>query len=74
MWGMTQHSIALFFRGKLFAEKAKVYRQLLIGVLVTAAVLVAAAKLGAPIWLAAPTAALIGGILQPYLFRNLRYL
>jgi hypothetical protein len=55
MWEMTQNSIALFFRGKLFADPGKVARQLLIGIVVTAVLL-------------------IGGGLQPYLFKDLRYL
>ena len=74
MWAMTQNSIALFFRGRLFADPGKVIRQLLIGVLVTAVLLVILAKLGAPLWLAALVAALLGGGLQPYLFKDLKYL
>jgi Na+-transporting NADH:ubiquinone oxidoreductase subunit NqrB len=73
MWAMTQNSISLFFRGKLFAEPFKAYRQIAIGVFVTAVLLVALAKAGIPIWIAAPVASAVGGALQPYLFRNLRY-
>lgn len=73
MWAMARSSITLFFQGKLFADPGKVYRQLAIGVLVTAVVLVVAAKAGAPLWLAALIAGLIGGGLQPYLFKDLRY-
>jgi Na+-transporting NADH:ubiquinone oxidoreductase subunit NqrB len=73
MWAMAQNSIALFFRGKLFAEPAKAFLMILIGVLVTASLLVLIARLGAPLWMAAVIAALIGGAFQPYLFRNLRY-
>jgi hypothetical protein len=74
MWQMTQNSIALFFRGKLFADPGKVIRQLLIGIVVTAVLLIVLAKLGAPLWLAALVAALLGGGLQPYLFKDLKYL
>jgi len=74
MWQMTQNSIALFFRGRLFADPGKVIRQLLIGVVITAALLVVLAKIGAPLWLAALVAALLGGGLQPYLFKDLKYL
>jgi len=42
-------------------------------VLVTVAVLIGAAKLGAPLWAAALVAGLVGGALQPYLFKDLRY-
>ena len=73
MWAMAQNSIALFFRGKLFAEPAKAFLMILIGVLVTASLLVLIARLGAPLWMASVIAALIGGAFQPYLFRNLRY-
>ena len=61
MWSMAQSSINLFFQGKLFADPGKVFRQLAIGVLVTAIVLIAAARVGAPVWLAALVAGLVGG-------------
>jgi hypothetical protein len=73
MWEMAITSIGLFFRGKLFANPAQVYRQIAIGVLVTAAVLFALAVAGLPVWLAALVAGLGGGMLQPYLFKDLRY-
>ncbi|GGI25973.1 MULTISPECIES: hypothetical protein [Bradyrhizobium] len=73
MWAMTQNSILLFFRGKLFADPAKAYRQIAIGVAVTAMLLIILTLVGAPIWAASALAAAIGGGLQPYLFRNLRY-
>jgi hypothetical protein len=74
MWQMTQNSIVLFFRGKLFADPGKVIRQLLIGIVVTAVLLIVLAEIGAPLWLAALVAALLGGGLQPYLFKDLKYL
>jgi len=73
MWAMTQNSIVLFFRGKLFAEPGKAFLLILVGVVATALLLILVAKLGAPLWMAAPIAAFVGGGLQPYLFRNLRY-
>ena len=73
MWEMAQSSINLFFRGRLFAEPSMVYRQLAIGVLTTAVLLVVVATAGAPFWLAALVAGLVGGALQPYLFKDLRY-
>ena len=36
MWTMATSSMTLFFRGKLFADPAKAYRQLAIGIAVTA--------------------------------------
>ena len=74
MWEMTKNSIVLFFRGKLFADPRMVTRQLAIGIVVTAILFVGLAKAGAPLWLAALVAALLGGGLQPYVFKDLRYL
>ena len=73
MFEMAKNSMGLFFRGKLFADPSKVYRQLAIGIVVTAILLLVVAKAGAPLWSAALIAGLIGGVLQPYLFKNLRY-
>jgi hypothetical protein len=73
MWAMATSSMTLFFRGKLFAEPSKAYRQLAIGIAVTAILMIALAKLGAPLWSAALVAGLVGGALQPYLFKDLRY-
>ncbi len=73
MWSMAITSIGLFFRGKLFANPAQVYRQIAIGVLVTAVLLFVLAVAGVPVWLAALLAGFGGGMLQPYLFKDLRY-
>lgn len=73
MLAMAKSSIILFFRGKLFAEPGKVYRQMAIGAGVTAVLLVVLAKAGMPLAAAAALACLIGGALQPYLFKNLKY-
>ena len=73
MWSMAQSSMLLFFRGKLFADPAMVFRQLASGILVTALLLVGLVALGAPLWAAALVAGLLGGALQPWLFKDLRY-
>jgi hypothetical protein len=73
MWTMATSSMSLFFRGKLFADPAKAYLQLAIGIVATVILMVIAALLGAPLWAAALFAGLLGGALQPYLFRDLRY-
>mgnify|MGYP003390919787 CR=1 FL=1 len=73
MIGMVISSIGLFFRGKLFAEPGKAYLQLAIGMIVTAACLLAVSRLGVPLLFSAIGAGFLGGALQPYLFRNLRY-
>lgn len=73
MLDMARNSILLFFQGRLFADPAKVYRQLAIGVAVTVVLLLIIAAAGAPIWLAAVVAGFVGGALQPYLFKDLKY-
>jgi Kef-type K+ transport system membrane component KefB len=73
MWSMAVTSIGLFFRGRLFANPAQVYRQIAIGVLAAAVVLFVLAMIGVPVWLAALIAGFAGGALQPYLFKDLRY-
>lgn len=73
MFEMVRHSIGLFFQGKLFAEPGKAYTQLFLGILFTALVLVGLRFYGLPTWAAAIVAGFLGGTLQPYLFRNLRY-
>ena len=74
MFEMVRSSIGLFFRGKLFAEPVHAYIQLLFGILFTALCFVLAVHFaGAPYWLAAAIAGFLGGVLQPRLFRDLRY-
>jgi hypothetical protein len=73
MWSMAVTSIGLFMRGKLFANPAQVYRQIAIGILVTAVALFVLGMAGLPVWLAALIAGFGGGMLQPYLFKDLRY-
>jgi hypothetical protein len=74
MWELARNSVGLFIRGKLFADPVKVFRQVLIGIVVTALLLIGAVKAGAPLLVAVLAAASIGGALQPFLFRSLRYL
>jgi hypothetical protein len=73
MWATMKNLIVLLCQGKLLADPMKVGRQWAVGVVVTAAILFIGVKLGAPIWIAGLTAGLIGGALQPYLFKDLRY-
>jgi len=73
MWETAVNSLGLFLRGKLFADPAMVYRQLAIGIAITAVLLVALAIAGAPLWAAALIAGFAGGVMQPYLFKDLRY-
>jgi energy-converting hydrogenase Eha subunit A len=73
MWDMAKSSIILFFRGRLFAEPSMVFRQTAIGAAITAIIVVALAKIGLPLVASAALGGLIGGALQPYLFKNLKY-
>ena len=74
MFEMVKNSIGLFMRGKLFAEPGKAYTQLMLGIGFTVLCFIAALRFGGVShWLAAVIAGFLGGTLQPYLFRNLRY-
>ena len=73
MWEMAKSSISLFFKGRLFANPGMVFRQLLIGIVITAIILVVLVKLGTPTVTAAIIAGLVGGVLQPWLFKDLKY-
>jgi hypothetical protein len=73
MLEMFVHSIGLFLRGKLFQNPGHVVRQSAIGVVLTALVCVALLELSGTLWLAVLVSALVGGALQPFLFKNLKY-
>ena len=70
---MILSSSRAFFRGRLFANNGKAFGQIAIGVAVTALLFLAARRLGIPLWGAAAVAGFLGGGLQPYLFKNLKY-
>lgn len=73
MFEMAKSSMILFFQGKLFSDPAMVLRQTGIGAAVAALLVIVLAKIGLPLAAAAALAGLIGGALQPYLFKDLRY-
>ncbi len=73
MLDMVMNSITLFVKGKLFKDVGAVTRQALIGIAITAALLVGLSFAPIPLWAAAAIAGLIGGALQPYLFKDLKY-
>jgi hypothetical protein len=73
MWDMFTNALKLFLRGKLFRDPRLVLRQWLIGVAVAAVLLIGLALAGAPLWLAMVVASAVSGLLQPYLFKNLKY-
>lgn len=82
MWDMAVNSITLFLRGKLFQDTSQVVRQVCLGAAFTTFALVLLATLlpatglsaGAhSIWVASAVAGCLGGMLQPYLFKDLKY-
>ncbi len=73
MWEMAKHSILLFFQGKLFQDYGMVFQKLGMGILLTVVLFLVLALIGAPLWLAAAVAGFAGGLVQPYLFRDLKY-
>jgi hypothetical protein len=73
MWTMAKSAMFLFFKGRLFAEPGKAYLLLAAGALLTAALFLALAFAGAPLWAAGAVAGFIGGGAQPFLFKNIRY-
>ena len=73
MFDMFKNSIVLFWKGKLFQDLGSVIRQVVIGVAITAVLCIVLAKVGLPLWAAIAVSALIGGMIQPRLFRDLKY-
>lgn len=73
MWDMARESMILFLRGKLFADPRHAFGLMAVGLGLTAAAFIGAVKLGAPLMVAAPITAFLGGALQPRLYKNLKY-
>ncbi len=73
MLDMAKNSITLFLQGRLFKEPGAVMRQALIGIVITAAVLVGLSFTALPLWAAAAIGGFIGGVAQPFLFKDLKY-
>lgn len=73
MFDMFWNSILLFCKGKLFQDFNKVMRLAAMGTGLTAILMVALVQVGVTVWLAVSIASLLGGALQPRLFRDLKY-
>jgi hypothetical protein len=73
MWDMFKSAAVGFLTGKLFASPGSAYGLMLVAAAVTALLFLGAWKVGLPLPLAAAVAALLGGALQPRLFKNLKY-
>ena len=72
MFQMFTSSVRLFFQGKLFRDKTAVFKQWLIGFAATLVVLLVLGWLVSP-WLGVIVASVMGGAMQPYLFKDLKY-
>ena len=74
MWDLALTSIRLFLAGKLFQHPWQVAGKSVIGVFATGALLLALTLLARlPLLAAAGMAGLLGGLLQPWLFKDLKY-
>jgi hypothetical protein len=65
-------STKLFFQGKLFQDTALAIRLLVMGMVAAAAVTFLVGMV-APLWGAATAGGVVGGLLQPWLYRNIKY-
>ncbi|HFD13241.1 MAG TPA: hypothetical protein ENJ32_12350 [Crenotrichaceae bacterium] len=72
MFEMLKDSILLFLKGKLFQNPKKAYTQIAIGAGVTLVVFLIVASISSVLW-GAILAGLVGGAIQPRLFRDLKY-
>ena len=72
MLEMFKSSVALFFKGTLFRDNKAVFRQWLIGFVITLLLLLVIAYFVSPL-VGVIVASVVGGGLQPYLFKDLKY-
>jgi len=73
MWHFAFASMKLLVAGKLFQHPATVLGLSVLGATITALLAIGLTFAGLPLSAAAGLAALMGGALQPFLFRNLKY-
>ena len=72
MFQMFSSSIQLFLKGKWFRDGRQVFSQWLKGFLLTLGLLLGAGWVFNP-FIGVILASLVGGALQPYLFKDLKY-
>ena len=72
MFQLFASSVQLFLRGRLFRDGRQVFSQWLKGFAITLAVMVIAGLMFMP-WVGVILGSLIGGALQPYLFKDLKF-
>jgi hypothetical protein len=73
MWEMLKVSIKGFLTGRLFASNSHDYGYLALGVAFSAALFLVLWAVGVPRDVSAGLAGFAGGVLQPRLYKNLRY-
>lgn len=73
MFDMFMNSVTLFLRGKLFKDIGKVFRKALVGSIITASLCIALTIAGVPTVFSLVIGAMIGGAIQPWLFKDLKY-
>jgi hypothetical protein len=73
MWEMAANSLKLFVTGKLFLHMPSVIGLAAVGMAATAVAFIALLKIGVPLLGAVAIAAFAGGLLQPRLYKNLKY-
>lgn len=73
MLDMARSSMQLFLQGKLFQDNTQVMRKVGMGAGATALLTLLLGLAGMPIWLLAIVAGALGGAVQPYLFKDLKY-
>ena len=72
MFDMFKNAVTLFMRGKLFQNSKKVYLQIAIGSAITLAIFLIVSSFASIVWSGA-IAGFAGGMVQPRLFRDLKY-
>ena len=73
MWTMAGSALSLFLRGQLFANPRKAYGLLATGIIFTALICLVLTIAGTPVWAAAMVAGFLGGGLQPFLFKTIKF-
>jgi predicted oxidoreductase len=73
MWTMARSAFSLFLRGRLFANPRTAYGRLAAGILFTALVCLILTVAGTPLWAAAMVAGFLGGGLQTYLLKTVKF-
>ena len=73
MWTMARSALSLFLRGQLFANPRKASMLLFTGIMFTALICLILTFAGTPPWAAAMVAGFLGGGLQTFLFKTVKF-